>query len=206
MESIELAITGFLLSHNSPAGYLVLAAAALLEYVFPPFPGDMVTLFGAFLVTRHGFSLPVTFLSVLAGSGAGAMVNFAVGARMRGPYEQGRFLRSEKTRKHIDRVLQAFRRYGAIYVIVNRFLPAVRAVFFVAAGLAGLRPLPVLAYALLSAAAWNAMVIAVGRVLGANWERIRDLARLYSVGVWILLGVGVLGWLLVSLWRRRRAP
>lgn len=176
----------------------------MLEYVFPPFPGDMVTLFGAFLVTRYGWKLPWMFMAVLAGSGVGAMIDFGVGVWMRKPYEEGRFLKGEATRARVEQVLAAFRRHGAVYVAINRFLPAVRAVFFLAAGMAGLRARAVLFWALVSAAAWNGLVVGVGHTAGANWERLKALASTYSVVVWSLLGVALAGWLVVGLIRRRR--
>ena len=93
----------------------------MLEYVFPPFPGDMVTLFGAFLV----------------------------------------------------------------------------------AGMAGLRARAVLFWALVSAAAWNGLVVGAGHAAGANWERLKSLASTYSLVAWSLLGVALAGWLIVAALRRR---
>ena len=203
MDHIEKVVTGFLLANNNPVGLLLIGMAALLEYVFPPFPGDMVTLFAAFLVTRYGWNLPLVFLSVLTGSGVGAMIDYGVGVWMRRPYEEGRFLKGEATRARVEKVLAAFRRHGAVYVAINRFLPAVRAVFFLAAGMAGLRARAVLFWALVSAAAWNGMVVGVGHAAGANWERLKDLATLYSTAAWGLLGAVLLGWIVVTLVRRR---
>lgn len=204
MEQIEQAITTFLVANNNPLGFLLLGAAAMLEYVFPPFPGDMVTLFGAFLVTRYGWSLPAMFLSVLTGSAVGALIDFGIGVWMRKPYQEGRFIKRPGSREQVEKVLGAFRRHGAIYVAINRFLPAVRAVFFLAAGMAGLRARAVLFWALISAAAWNGLVVGVGYSVGANWQRIKVLAGLYSTVAWSLLGAALIAWLVVMVWRKKR--
>jgi membrane protein DedA with SNARE-associated domain len=201
--NIEQQITGFLQQNNNPLGLLLLGACAMVEYLFPPFPGDMVVLFGALLIARHGWNLPLVFLSVLAGSGLGCMIDFAVGAWMKGPYTEGRFLRGERSRRAVERVLASFRRHGEVYVALNRFLPAVRAVFFLAAGMAGLRAWRVLLFALLSASVWNALIIGAGYAVGANWERIRTLFSIYSTAAWSLLALVALA-LLVRWWIRRR--
>ncbi len=191
-ESIEVAITGFLQHNNNPVGFVLLGLSAMVEYLFPPFPGDTVTLFGAFLITRHDWSLPLVFLAVMIGSGLGSMADFYAGVWFKKRYEKGRFLKSPRARRAVDRVVAGFAKHGEAYVVVNRFLPAVRAVFFVAAGMAGLRPWRVLLFALLSAAAWNALIIGAGYAVGANWERIQELFRVYSVAAWSVVGAALL--------------
>lgn len=204
IESLTRAVTQLLQHNQGLMGYVILGLSALLEYIFPVFPGDTVTLFGAFLVTRHGWSLGLSFAAVLVGSAAGAMLDFYVGVWMGERYRQGRFLRSEAVRSRVERVLQSFRRHGEVYVVVNRFLPAVRAVFFLAAGMARLRPLRVLFFALVSAAAWNALIIGVGYAVGANWQRLTAIFRTYAAVSWTVLGVLAVGFLVYRLVRRRR--
>lgn len=204
LEEITQTLIGFLREHDNPLGLLVLGLSALLEYLVPPFPGDTVTLFGAFLVTRHGWSMPLVFGAVLIGSGIGAMADFYIGRWMGRRYHDGRFIRGEGTRKQIERVLDAFRRHGEIYVAINRFLPALRAVFFLAAGLAGLRAGRVLFFSLLSAALWNALIISVGYAVGTNWARIRGIFAAYSVVAWSLVAAIVVGLLIRWLLRRRK--
>jgi membrane protein DedA with SNARE-associated domain len=203
MGGISQAITGFLQHNNNPLGLLLLGVSALLEYVFPPFPGDTVTLFGAFLVTRYEWSVAKVFVAVLAGSGIGAMIDFAFGVWVGRRYSEGRILKSPAVRNRIDRVLDAFRRHGEVYVVLNRFLPAVRAVFFVAAGMARLRAWRVLVFALLSAALWNALIIGAGYSVGSNWNRITEIFRTYSIVAWGLIAAVVAG-LALRFWLRRR--
>ncbi len=204
MGSISQAITGFLQVNNNPLGLLLLGLSALLEYVFPPFPGDTVTLFGAFLVTRYDWSVGWVFAVVLAGSGLGALADYGFGRWIGRRYQEGRILKSPAVRARIDQVLDAFRRHGEVYVVLNRFLPAVRAVFFVAAGMARLRAWRVLLFALISAALWNALIVGAGYAVGSNWNRIAELFRVYSIAAWGLLGAVALV-LALRFWRRRRA-
>jgi membrane protein DedA with SNARE-associated domain len=88
-------------------------------------------------------------------------------------------------------------------VALNRFVPGVRALFFVAAGMARLRPGRVLLFGLLSAAAWNALVFGAGWAMGANLDRLKSLASTYTRIAW-----GVVGLIVVALlvgWLRQRA-
>src|SRR6187397_2336142 len=102
MDSFTDWLIGFASDRNHPAGYALLAGSALLEYVFPPFPGDTITLFGAVLITAYGWSGAGVFATVLAGSLAGAMIDFAVGRRLRA--------RGHK-RPAVDRIVARFERH-----------------------------------------------------------------------------------------------
>jgi len=193
MDQVLAAITAYLERGQSAAGLGLLFVSAYLEYVFPPFPGDAVTLFAAVVAAHAGWDPTAVFLVVLAGSGAGGMTDYAV----------GRWLRLRTHRPGIDYLLERFRRHGEAYVAINRFLPGVRALFFVAAGMARLRAGRVLAFGLLSAALWNALIFGAGWVMGANLDRIRALFATYTRIAWGLVALAAVA-LLIG-WRRQRA-
>jgi membrane protein DedA with SNARE-associated domain len=186
-----------------PLGLCVLGFCAFIEYVFPPFPGDLVTVFGAFLVTRRGWSAPGVLGAVLAGSAVGCVVGYLAGrllARTEGRWAAGRLARF---RPPIDRLVERFARHGSWYIAINRFLPSVRALFFVAAGMARLAPWKVFALGMLSAILWNAALFALGATAGHEWSRVERIFVTYGQIAWGLLAIIVV-FLLVR-WRRASA-
>jgi membrane protein DedA with SNARE-associated domain len=192
----------YIAANNNPVGLAILGVSAAIEYVFPPFPGDTITLFGAFLITAKGWSFVLVFGVVLLGSAVGAMADYYFG-RWLGSKESHWTGRRAHARQIIDNLIERFRKHGEMYIALNRFLPAVRAFFFIAAGMAGLRPGRVLFWSLVSATAWNLVIIAVGAAVGANWQRIQYFGMQYSraVGAGIVLLVATLA---VRWWVRRR--
>ena len=204
MEGLTESVLELLSAGQSAAGLGVLFVSSMVEYVFPPFPGDTVTLFGAFLAAAEGWSVPLVFAAVTAGSLAGAALDYALGRRLaRTPVEEltGR---RRRARERLGPILERFERHGAAYVAINRFLPGVRALFFVAAGMARLPLGKVLAWGALSAAAWNALIIAAGFALGENWERLLGWLRAYTTAAWIVLAAAALAVVARWLWKRRR--
>lgn len=177
----------WLASNEGPLAYLVLGLAAALEYVFPPFPGDTVTLFGVFLAGTAGFSPWLVYLAIDLGSILGGLVAYAVGRHI-DPENPPRLLRGPRTRLAIDEVRRRFERHGAIYLALNRFLPALRAFFFVGAGIARIPVSRVVVWGAVSASLWNALLFGVGWAVGDNWERLADLASTYA---WVALGIAV---------------
>ena len=188
-----------LASHpDHPGVVAALAGSAALEYLFPPFPGDTITLFGATLITAHGWNFTLVFLSVLAGSAVGSMIDYFFGhhlARIRGnPGDRA---------AKLDLIVERFRRYGPAYLAINRFLPGIRALFFVAAGMAGMRAWTVLFYSVLSAGLWNLAIIGLGSLLGMNWDALVEWVGYYTTVVWIALAALALGLILRHHWRKR---
>jgi membrane protein DedA with SNARE-associated domain len=189
---------------ESALGVAVLAAASLVEYVFPPFPGDTVTVFGAFLAATARWHVAVVLVAVTAGSLAGAAIDYAVGTRLAARPDAVLSRRRQRVRDRIAPLVARFERHGAAYLLANRFLPGIRALIFVAAGAARLPLGRVLACGAISALLWNGLLIGAGYAVEENWGLLLDLVRRYTATVWIALGVAAIGFAAVSFRRRAR--
>ncbi|MBI4509394.1 MAG: DedA family protein [Deltaproteobacteria bacterium] len=185
-------------------GLVIFALSACVEYVFPPFPGDTVTLFAGFLISAKGWSFLLVFGSVLAGSALGSMAGFWLGRWLKERRER-RPPRHPKATEALDKLVERFRRHGEVLIVMNRFVPGLRAVFFVAAGISGMRGRWVLAWATVSAAIWNLMLIAVGSSVGANLDTIRGFFSTYSRLAWMLIAVVLAAWIIRWTYRRARS-
>ena len=191
-------------NHNT-LGLGLLLLSALIEYVFPPFPGDMITVFGAFLVVRRGWSGPAVFGAVTLGSIIGFMLDTAVGrwlGRTEARWTRGRL---QRLRPRIDDIIARFARHGGLYLAINRFIPSLRGLFFVAAGMARLPWWQVIVYGTLSALLWNALLLALGLTVGESWPRLLQALQDYGFGCAIVAALVVLTLGTRWLWRRRRA-
>lgn len=193
MDELLAAITGYLKQGQTAAGLAMLFLSAYTEYVFPPFPGDAITLFGAVVAAHFGWDPAAVFVVVLAGSAAGGMTDYFV----------GRWLGHRAHRPSIAYLVEKFRRHGEAYIAINRFLPGVRALFFIAAGMARLRPARVLLFCVVSAALWNALIFAAGWVMGANLDRVRSVFSTYTRVGWAV--VAIVAVVLLVGWFRQRS-
>jgi membrane protein DedA with SNARE-associated domain len=191
-------------NHNT-LGLGILCLSACIEYLFPPFPGDTITVFGAFLVARRGWSGPAVFGAVTAGSAIGCMIDYAVGLWLGRTEERWTRGRLAKYRPQIDALIERFRRHGGLYIAINRFIPSLRGLFFIAAGMARLRWWVVLAYGTLSALLWNALLLLVGVTVGESWDRLVSLCETYGLAFWSLVILVVVALVARTLARRRGA-
>jgi len=184
--------------------YLVLGLAAALEYIAPPVPGDSVTLLGIFLAATAGYSAWLVLGSLTLGSIVGSLMGWAFGRWLDHRRERWPgFMRHERVAPSIARVQASFERHGPAYLAINRFLPGLRAFFFVAAGLSGMRPLPVAFWGGVSALAWNSLLLALGYLVGRNFALLERIVRGYGWAVFGVLAVVAVAYVLVK--RQRRA-
>src|SRR5690554_101688 len=194
-------------------GLVVLMLSAMIEYIIPPFPGDTITLVGAMLIPNAGWPWAGVFGAVIVGSLLGASFDWWVGDWVQRNGERNtwihRLLAREKVRPKVLTLLERFERRGSVYILLNRFIPAFRALFFVAAGMARLKLAPVLLFAAISAAAWNGMLLGVGYLVGFQIGALELWMRRYTWAVWAVLGAILAIWLLRKIFgylRQRTAP
>ncbi len=190
-------------SISDPAFFAIMFGGSLLEYVFPPVPGDLWTAAGAILVAR-GKKFATIFFAVNLGSAAGFLIDYLFGRWLAKPERKFRTWgpRWQRTGRAIDEIARGFDRHPALYLIIHRFLPGVRSLFFVAAGFARVPIWKVLAFGLVSSIAWNLALIGAGMWVGASFDRLSALLARYTWAAW--LAVIVVVTVAVVRWRRRR--
>jgi membrane protein DedA with SNARE-associated domain len=188
-------IGDLLASLSAPWGYAILFASSFAENVFPPAPGDTVTVLGALLVGRGRMAFVPAYLSTLAGSVAGFMTCYAAGRKWGRGWFRGRRgkLFSER---HLDRVERWFGRYGDWVLVFNRFLSGFRAVVSFAAGIAALDVRKVFLYALIGCALWNGLLMGMGLWMGEHWT---VMVENYQRIVFGVIAAGLAVW-----WIRKR--
>ncbi len=189
-----------------PWGLGAVFLACAVEYVFPPFPGDALTLLGGVYAVRGHLAWPLVFAVATAGSVAGGAAAFAIGrwgGRLaeRLPGRRG-FTWLTATKLHAWET--QFRTRGVWLLLLNRFMPAVRGPLFFAAGACGVPPRRALVFGGISAAVWNALILGAGWAVGGNVERLADLADTYGRAAGAVIAVAVVALVARAAWRRYR--
>jgi membrane-associated protein len=188
---------------------VVLFLATFVEYVVPPFPGDVLVVLGAWYAVEGQLSWPATFASVTAGALAGALVDYRIGVALGRRIERRVATRSPAAEARLARFEASYRRWGGLLLLANRFLPGVRAVVFFASGATGIPLRKVLVLGGLSSALWNAALLAAGALLARNVEELVRLVERYTRAAWgaVLLGAAVAAAVAFRRrWRSGRSP
>jgi membrane protein DedA with SNARE-associated domain len=164
-------------------GVFVLMA---LESMIAPVPSELVMPFAGFLIfTGHFNPLPVMVASSL-GSICGSLLSYGMG--MLGEpvvLRYGRYLLLNP--HHLEWTKNFFARHGGKTIFICRFIPVVRHLISIPAGMAGMRLLPFIIYTLVGATLWNGFLTYLGVRLKENWRLIQKYTHILDVLVILAL-------------------
>jgi len=168
MESLDKIIQ-FVSSFPPFLIYSFLFIASFMENICPPIPGDTIIAFGAFLAGQKRVSFLNSYLSTIFGSWFGFMVVFGIGWKLEAIKRKLPFFKPED----ILKAESWLKRYGYLIILLNRYIPAVRAVISLTAGILRFSPIKVMLTSLIGCASWNLAVMYLGLKIGSNWEEIK---------------------------------
>ena len=177
--------------------YVMLGAGAAVENIVPPIPADTFILFGGFLAARGSASEGVVLLVTWTSNVLSALAVYTAAYRYGDSFFQTRLGRSLLNRKQVGTVRGFYRRWGVAAVFYTRFLPGLRAVVPVFAGLTRQSPLSVALPLMLASAIWYGALVWVGAFAGRNLEH---LLQMQSRLNWTLTVIAVAIFGLVAWW------
>ncbi len=192
-------IISWLQAQDPVTGYAFVALATFVEYLIPVLPAELLPTVSAVVAAVADWSL-VTL--VLAGSTAGAMLDYAVGRYMVSVKHDTwlhRFFRRPTIAGWVALLTTRFARHGTWYILGNRFLPPIRMVLFVVAGMARLHAGRVLVTATAASLVWMMAVVAVGYALGFQIE-----AAMTWLNAYLMVTTGIVTTVVVILLVRAR--
>ncbi len=155
-----------------------------LENIFPPWPGDTVTVFSGFLASKPhvDFSLWELSLATLLGNWAGALLMFYSGKRiilfLR--HSESIFVKKNYDDNKFEVTVGWFRKYSGLLIVFSRFSAGIR--FFVAiiAGMSRMHVFAFLFYYTLAIFLWCGLLLSSGYLLGQNWDQINVILTTYN--------------------------
>ena len=177
--------------------YAMLGMGAAVENIVPPIPADTFVLLGGFLAARGSAVVGVIFLVTWTSNVLAALAVYTAAYRYGDSFFQTRLGRYLLNPKQVEIVQRFYLRWGAAAIFYTRFLPGLRAVAPVFAGLTRQRPPSVVFPLLLASAIWYGALIWIGAFAGRNVEHLlRTQTRLN----WTLAGIAVVIVALVAWW------
>jgi len=192
-----LATTGY-------AGLFILMA---LESMIAPIPSEAVMPFAGFNIVEGNFTWPgVIFFSTL-GSIIGSLISYYLGYWGGRPLvlKVGKYFLLDKS--HLDTTEKYFNRRGEITILIARFIPVVRHLISIPAGLAKMNIWKFIIYTVIGAACWNTILTIAGYYLKSNWSEIMKYSHIIDIVVVALLALAFIYvvWKLVKDYKKRKA-
>ncbi len=204
-----MSIDQWAISVMETLGIVGAALLVAIESLFPPIPSELILPLAGFTASRGSFDLVSVIVATTIGSVVGAVLLYGL----------GRWIGAERLARIADRIplmsgtdvekaMAWFHRFGPIAVLLGRFVPIVRSLISIPAGVDRMRLWLFLLLTTIGSGIWNTLFVVLGFVLGENWVVVEDIASRYSRAVLVIaivVLVALIAWRIVLVVRRRRA-
>ena len=173
-------------------GYLGVFLLIAIENVFPPIPSEVILLFGGFMTTKADLNIILMIIAATLGSVLGAIILYYVGKILNKKRlikivngKVGKVLRLKAS--DIEKADDWFDKKGNKTVFFCRFIPIVRSLISIPAGMSEMKMLKFLLYTFAGSTIWNTVLLIIGNRLGENWNSILGVFDRYSHIVLVIL-------------------
>ena len=173
-------------------GYLGIGLLILIENVFPPIPSELILTFGGFMTLSTNMTVIGVILVSTLGSLLGAIVLYLIGKILNKDRlikivesKYGRLLRVK--RKDIEMADKWFLEKGTGTVFFCRFIPIVRSLISIPAGMSEMSMIKFIIYTVFGSAIWNTVLVCVGAFAADKMDYILNILDNVSHIILILL-------------------
>jgi membrane protein DedA with SNARE-associated domain len=183
----------FLFSHGPIWAYVILFATCFIENVFPPFPGDSFVVAGGGLVALGRLDLTMTMVVIVAGGMASVMLIYYTGRN----YGRDYFIRKNFRyfgADDIRRMEKKLARWGAVILILSRFVVGLRTVIALAAGIGRYPTVGMAIYTTISYILFTGLIVYLSMNLVEHFDAIAYYFGAYNKVVWPMLIVLAIGY------------
>jgi membrane protein DedA with SNARE-associated domain len=183
-------------------GYVGVFLLMVAESMILPMPSEAVMPFAGFLVAEGTLGWVGTILSATLGSIVGSLIGYGIGKFGGVPFltRFGKYLLLDAD--DLSKTTGFFQRRGGITIFVCRFIPVVRHLISIPAGMGEMRLLPFCLFTIVGAGIWNAFLTACGYMLKKNLSVVMRYSHLIDIAVLVVLA-GLVALFVVRHLRRR---
>jgi len=175
--------------------YLGVFVLMALESMIAPIPSELVMPFAGFLIFSGHFDPLAVMVASSLGSIVGSLLSYGMG-RLGEPVvlHYGRYLLLNP--HHLEWTKKFFNRHGGKTIFISRFIPVVRHLISIPAGLARMSLIPFILYTAVGATLWNGFLTYLGVRLKENWRIVQQYTHIldYLVVAALLAALGYFVW------------
>jgi membrane protein DedA with SNARE-associated domain len=173
------------------SGYPGLVVLMALESMVAPLPSEAVMPFAGFLIFEGTLTFYGVILFSTIGSIVGSLISYYAGLYGGRPFVShfGRYLLLDV--HDLEYTEKFFDKYGDKTIFFSRFIPVVRHLISIPAGVGEMRLSKFVVYTTIGAGLWNSFLAYTGFRLRSHWETIRHYGQTIDILVLILLFAGM---------------
>jgi membrane protein DedA with SNARE-associated domain len=173
-------------------GYPSVFLLMMMESMVFPIPSEAVMPFAGFLIVQRTFTFWQVVLVSTFGSIVGSLLSYAIGFYGGMPFVKkfGKYALLDP--KELEATEHFFKKRGDITILICRFIPVVRHLISIPAGVGKMNVVKFSLFTIIGAGIWNSFLTYIGCVLKSNWSEVMQYSHVIDIVV-VLLLVGLVG-------------
>lgn len=180
----------FIINIMNSYGYIGVFTLILIENIFPPIPSEVILLFGGFMTTYTNLKLSMMIISSSLASIIGALILYKLGNilnidKIISIVNKKKILNLRE--KDITASIEWFKTKGEKAIFICRFIPLLRSLISVPAGIYKMNIIKFIIYTALGSVLWNTILISLGYITSNNWTSILNIYSLYTLLILIII-------------------
>lgn len=187
-----------------------IALGIFLENLFPPIPSEVILPLAGFTAAQGHYTRVEAVLWATLGSVAGALLLYGIGAAL--GLDRLRVIAHKMPLVDVADVDKAdawFSKHGPKAVFFGRFVPGVRSLISIPAGIDRMKMTSFLFYTTAGSLIWNTIFVWIGYQLGDRYHLVEEYMDPISKVVYVLIiltGLGVIAWMVRRSMKRSHDP
>ena len=173
----------------SLGGYFGVFVLMALESMIAPVPSEAVMPFAGYLVMQGNFNFWLALLASSFGSIVGSLISYYIGSYGGRPLvlKFGKYFLLDE--EHLAWTEKWFKKQGSKTILISRFIPVVRHLISIPAGIAKMAVNKFIIFTLIGATIWNGILLYAGFRLGSHWDKIHKFSSQSDAIFVIAIGV-----------------
>ena len=175
---------------EAPWGYVIVGTATFLENSVGAgviVPGETLVIIGGVYAGLGDLWLPLVAAVAVLGAVAGDNVGYWIGRRYGRGFLERHGRKLFVTPERLEATERYYERHGGKTVFLGRFIPVVRSVGFMVAGISHMPWKRFFLYDLLGATIWGIGHTLIGYGLGESYQRLEQYATPFGIGLLAIL-------------------
>lgn len=175
-------------------GYFGICLLILIENIFPPIPSELILTFGGFMTVESNMTILYVIFASVIGSLLGALLLYYIGSVLNKERlikivksKYGKFLRIKP--KDIESADEWFDTKGNKTVFFCRFVPVVRSLISIPAGMSEMPILKFVIYTIFGSSIWNTILVLIGAFAGDKKDNILYIIDSASYIILFIIGI-----------------
>lgn len=183
MEQVFIEFTNEIAANYPALAYLFFFISAVLQILFPPYPGDTVIVMEGYLASKNYFSTASLLLNALTATYLSCIFLYHISLKLGNSIFKINFINKYFPENKALKLNGWFSKFGASTILISKFVPGIGSLAIIASGIFKVPRIKAYTAMGIAVILHNSMLFFAGKIAGDNMDAVKILFNKYKMAV-----------------------